>query len=67
MTRTLAKMQAVSSPTIEDQVDGMHRFGEHEISAAGPVVVGSISAPVAGAERPVSRSEVASPELTANR
>lgn len=64
VTRTLAKMQAVSSPTIEDQVDGIHRLGsfcnDHEsnIGDAGNCT---------NAERPTSRSDLASPELTTNR
>ncbi|XP_016843938.1 activated Cdc42 kinase-like [Nasonia vitripennis] len=69
VTRTLAKMQAVSSPTIEDQVDGMHRFSafaeEPEDRAAADGASG-VETRSAGTERPVSRSDVASPELTTN-
>lgn len=70
VTRTLAKMQAVSSPTIEDQVDGMQRFSafaeepEDRAAAGGGSSVGAGSS---GTERPISRSDVASPELTTNR
>jgi hypothetical protein len=56
VTRTLAKMQAVSSPTMEDQVDGLQRLG---FVNEGEVARG---------ERPSSGNEqLTSPELAASR